>query len=97
MQSEDREKANKAFRSLLENEFLEDLGFATKLTSVPKKERTQSQKLSLNLLRDKYLPGECPSILFSSVSEELQEEYNDFHKGICEVLYGPPSIALPNH
>jgi len=92
MQSKDRKKANKTFSSLLEKEFLQDLKFATGLTSIQEEERTHNQKLSLYLLMNKYSPkGKCPSLLFSSVSRELQEEYNIIHNKICGIIYEPPS------
>ncbi len=90
MQSKDRKEANKTFSSLLEKEFLQDLQFATRLTTISKEERTHKQKLSLDLLRNKYSPGRgCPSLLFSSISKELQEEYNIIHNKICGVIYSP--------
>ena len=98
MQSKDREEANKTFSSLLEKEFLQDLQFATRLTSIRKEERTLRQQRALVLLRSRYFPGgECPNLLFSSVSEELQEEYNIIHNKICGVIYEPPSRHSPSH
>ena len=92
MQSKDRKKANKTFSSLLEKEFSQDLQFATRLISVQEEERTFGQQRKLTLLRSKYFPGgECPSLLFSSVSRELQEEYNTIHNKICGVIYEPSS------
>ena len=94
MQSKVRKEANKTFSSLLEKEFLQDLEFVTGLTSISEEERTHKQKLSLDLLMDKYsLKGKCPSLLFPSVSEKLQEEYNTIHNKICKVLYEPSLIS----
>ena len=98
MQSKDREGANKTFSSLLEKEFLQDLQFATRLTSIQEEERTPRQRGALVSLRSKYFPGgECPSLLFSSVSRELQEEYNIIHKKICGFIYEPSSVTLPQN
>ena len=98
MQSKIRKVANKTFSSLLEKEFLQDLQFATGLTSIQEEERTLRQQRALTFLRTKYFPGgECPSLLFSSVSRELQKEYNIIHNKICGIIYEPPSIHLPNH
>lgn len=98
MQSKVRKEANKTFSSLLEKEFSKDLKFAIGLTSILEEERTPRQQGALVSLRSKYFPGgECPSLLFSSVSRELQEEYNIIHNKICGVIYEPPSIALPSH
>ena len=98
MQSKDRKESNKTFSSLLEKEFLQDLQFATRLTSIPEEERTHKQELSLDSLRSKYFPGgECPSLLFSSVSKELQGKYNIIHNKICGVIYEPPSRHSSNH
>jgi len=98
MQSKDREEANKTFRSLLEKEFSKDLEFATRLTTISEEERTFKQQRELTSLRVKYFPGgECPSLLFSSVSRELQEEYNTIHNKICGIIYEPPSRTLPSH
>jgi hypothetical protein len=96
MRSKDREIANKTFSSLLEEEFLQDLRFATRFTSIQEEERNLKQQRVLTLLRDKYVPGgECPSDLFSCVSEELQKEYNIIHNKICGIIYEPPSRHLP--
>jgi len=98
MQSKDRKEANKTFSSLLEKEFLQDLQFATRLTSIREEERTFRQQRALTSLRSRYFPGgECPSLLFSSISKELQEEYNIIHNKICGVIYEPPSRHSPNH
>ncbi len=92
MQSKDREEANKTFRSLLEKGFLQDLEFAIRLISIRKGERTLGQQGTLTSLRSKYLPGgKCPSLLFSFISRELQEEYNIIHNKICGVIYEPSS------
>jgi hypothetical protein len=92
MQSKGRKEANKTFSSFLEKEFLQDLEFATGLTSIQEEERTPEQQKSLILLMCKYSPeGKCPSSLFPSVSKELQEEYNTIHNKICNVLYEPSS------
>ena len=96
MQSKDRKEANKTFSSLLEKEFLQDLQFATRLTSIQEGERTLRQQRALTSLRSKYFPGgECPSLLFSSISRELQEKYNIIHNKICGIIYEPPSTTLP--
>ena len=96
MQSKDRKGSNKTFSSLLEKEFSMDLQLAKRLTSTPEEERTHEQTFGCALLRDKYVPGgECPSDLFSCVSEELQKEYNTIHNKICGIIYEPPSRHLP--
>ena len=96
MQSKDRKEANKTFSSLLEKEFLKDLKSAKRLTSLREEERTPRQQGALVSLRSKYFPGgECPSLLFSSISKELQEKYNIIHNKICGIIYEPPSTTLP--
>lgn len=98
MQSKDREEASKTFSSLLGKEFSKDLQLAKRLTSIPEEERTHEQTFGCDLLRDKYVPGgECPSDLFSCVSEELQKEYNILHNKICGIIYEPPSRHLPQN
>jgi len=98
MQSEIRKGINKTFSSLLEKEFLQDLQFATRLTSIQEEERTLRQRGALVSLRSKYFPGgECPSLLFSSISRELQEKYNIIHNKICGIIYEPSSRHLPQN
>lgn len=76
------------FSYLLEKDFLPDLKLAIKLTSIPEEEITFKQQADLNSLTSTYYPGgRCPSHLFPSASRKLQEEYNEIHNKICQVLY----------
>ena len=90
MKSETREKANKAFRSLLENQFSKDLDFVSELTAVHESKRSPEQNGAIISLGGKYSRGgKCSSLFFSRVSEKLKKEYKIIHDEICMTLYGP--------
>jgi len=76
------------FEMLLQKEFWSDLRVAAILRSIPEYERTPTQEVLFDYLKETYVPsGDCPSTLYPHVSKHLQDNYRAIHDTICTFLH----------